>query len=135
MGQSKGGTRAATTTGKDIRVPGLFMTIATVELRRRLAGMSYEKTILKLKDAAYLDSALLTPKAKAGETFGHNPAYLETLGLTKSDLIRLSRLGFALKARYATKNKKRPHLTGPHRTRWILFSEVLDVATPTMQDL
>ena len=91
----------------------------------------------KLQSAYEKDSDIFCEKSEAGETLGSNPNYLlDVFGITKSDLIRLERLGYAVKARYATVNprkrfmfetadKKPIFLTGPHRTRWIIFKDVL----------
>lgn len=90
----------------------------------------------KLLTAFEKDHEIFCAKNKAEDTLGSNPDYLlDAFGITKSDLIRLERLGFAVKARYATSNKRsyfktadgKPiPLTGPHRTRWILFTEVFN---------
>lgn len=99
----------------------------------------------KLIKAYSADVEVLTPLDKISTTFGHNPDYLLDIhGITKSDLIRLERLGYAIKARYETAhpkakmfeeiNKKREELklppvfckNGTHRIRWIIKLEVLD---------
>jgi hypothetical protein len=91
--------------------------------------------IEKVRAAAEKDETIYTERGKETETFGHNPAYLlDTHGITKSDLIRLERLGLATKARYVTRNKsgrwqfkdaegEKIIYDGPHRVRWILFKE------------
>lgn len=88
-----------------------------------------------LKLLAQQDPSLCVDRDRVDETFGHNPAYLlDTYGITKSDLIRLERLGLAMKARYVTKNKTGKSyfkdtegnpvpVDGEHRVRWILFKE------------
>lgn len=99
----------------------------------------------KLATAYSKDPELVCEKAKAGETLGNDAKYLfEVLGLEKSDLIRLERLGLAVKARYDTQNSKKKTwvknpdkdsetpilavpVTGSHRSRWIIFKEALDV--------
>lgn len=86
--------------------------------------MKSEATRLKLKKAAEKDPQILCPRDKVEETLGSDPKYLENeLGLTKSDMIRLERLGLAIRARYATSNKRKPDVTGPHRVRWVIFLE------------
>ncbi len=83
----------------------------------------------KIRIAAEKDPDILCSKEELGETLGNNPDYLEdVLGITKSDLIRLERLGLAMKARYSTENKTlrgKLGVTGPHRTRWIIFKEAV----------
>lgn len=93
------------------------------------------KAIEKVQAAAEKDDSIYTERGKETETFGHNPQFLlEVHGITKSDLIRLERLGLALKARYVTRNPRNVSyfndnegkpipLDGPHRVRWILFKE------------
>jgi len=72
----------------------------------------------KVKAAALKDPEIICAKDKAGETLGSDAKYLEEiLGIGKSDLIRLERLGLAVKARYETKQG--------HRIRWLIFSEAL----------
>lgn len=100
----------------------------------------------KLKDAFERDPEIFCERDKAGETLGSNPDYLsDILGIQKSDLLRLERLGLALKARYETENNRtrpivirkedgtieieRAKVTGPHRTRWLIFKEALDEST------
>ncbi len=75
----------------------------------------------RLRDAYERDPEILCPKDKIEETLGSDPHYLnDILGLDKSDLIRLERLGFAMKARYVVKG------SGEHRVRWLIFQEALD---------
>lgn len=102
-----------------------------------------------LKLLAQQDPKLCVKRDEMDKTFGHNPLYLlDTYGLTKSDLIRLERLGLATKARYEVRHPKAnlwdkldekinehnakvsdenarlplvPRVCGTHRTRWILF--------------
>jgi hypothetical protein len=87
----------------------------------------------KVLAAAESDDTIFTERGKEMETFGHNPQFLlDAHGITKSDLIRLERLGLAKKARYVTRNKsgrwqfkdaegEKIMYDGPHRVRWILF--------------
>lgn len=82
--------------------------------------MKSEKVREKVKRAVEIDPSIICPKAKVTETLGSDRHYLnDVLGLTKSDLIRLERLGLAVKARYVVQD------TGQHRIRWILFEEAL----------
>lgn len=88
-----------------------------------------------LKLLAQQDPSLCVDRDKVDETFGHHPDYLfDTYGITKSDLIRLERLGLAMKARYVTRNKTGKAyfkdaegnlvpVDGEHRVRWVLFKE------------
>lgn len=85
-----------------------------------------------LNAAAEKDPAILTAKEDIEKSLGQDPRYLKTLGLEKNHLIRLERLGLAVKARYSTANKtgrrvfgSEEAVTGPHRTRWIIFSEAV----------
>lgn len=97
----------------------------------------------KLVMASRRDPELVCDKADTDKVLGHNPDYLlEVHSITKSDLIRLERLGLALKARYETRHPKadlidkinaaRPEekplvcKTGTHRTRWLIFKEALN---------
>lgn len=92
---------------------------------------AYEKVLA----AAGKDETIFTERGKETDTFGHNPQFLlDVHGITKSDLIRLERLGLATKARYVTRNKsgrwqfkdaegEKVMYDGPHRVRWILFKE------------
>lgn len=83
----------------------------------------------RIRLAAMQDKEILVSREQVESTLGQDPRYLQTLGLEKSDLIQLERLGLAIKARYATTNKaarwahleedKRP--TGPQRVRWIIL--------------
>ena len=96
-----------------------------------------KECIEKVRQAAALDPSILCERGKERETFGSNPDYLLDMhDITKQDLIRLERMGFAMKARYVTSNprnvayfkddKGEPiKVDGPHRTRWIIFKEVL----------
>lgn len=98
-------------------------------------NMSSElKDLLRL--AALQDPSILVPRDQVDKSLGQDPRYLNDLGLEKRHLIRLERLGLALKARYQTTNKtgksyfldldKQPiYVTGPQRVRWILFQEAL----------
>lgn len=82
----------------------------------------------KIKDAAQADSTLLCSRAKVEETLGNDARYLEeVLGISKSDLIRLERKGLALKARYEMARLDKKPVTGTHRTRWIIFDDVLNL--------
>lgn len=97
----------------------------------------------KLSLAFNKDPEILVGRDELETTLGSDAKYLsEQLGITKNDLIRLERLGFAIKARYSTENKrkrkfkeydssgkvtKETFVTGPHRIRWIIFKEALDV--------
>lgn len=83
----------------------------------------------RLRDAIQADQTFLCERSRLEETFGHDAHYLEEiLCITKSDLIRLERLGLAVKCRYQTQNtnlKKRfADTTGPHRVRWVIFKDV-----------
>lgn len=93
----------------------------------------------KLKKAVEKDPDIICDRTSVEETLGSDANYLhDVLGLTKSDLIRLERLGFALKARYATQSKRKiaiknsegnielKDVTGPHRVRWLIFKEALE---------
>lgn len=92
---------------------------------------AYDKVIA----AAEKDPSIICERGKETETFGSNPDYLlDVHGITKSDLIRLERLGLAKKARYVTRNKsgrwqfkdaegEKIMYDGPHRVRWILFRQ------------
>lgn len=92
-----------------------------------------KKIIETLQLLAKQDPKLCVDRDMVDETFGHHPAYLlDTYGITKSDLIRLERLGLAMKARYVTRNPRNVSyfkdeegnavgVDGPHRVRWILF--------------
>ncbi len=95
-----------------------------------MTGKRLENLRTKIQTAMEKDPTLLSGKAELATTLGHNPDYLlDILGITKQDLIRLEKLGFAMKARYVIENKTRRGrigVTGPHRNRWIIFSEVLD---------
>lgn len=95
-----------------------------------------KKIIETIRLLSKQDPKLCVSKDSVEETFGHNPDYLlDTYGITKSDLIRLERLGLAMKARYVTRNsrnisyfkdpdtKESIAVDGPHRVRWILFKE------------
>ena len=101
------------------------------------------KQIVKdLRQLQEINPNLCVPREKIGETLGFNPEELfDMYGITKSDLIRLERLGLAIKARYevrhpktelwdkldevAIKLKKPPvsRKNGTHRVRWILIQE------------
>lgn len=93
------------------------------------------KALEKVKAAAEKDPAILCERGKEFETFGSNPQYLlDVFGITKSDLIRLERLGLAAKARYVIRNPRNVSyfkdaegnpvpVDGPHRVRWLLFKE------------
>lgn len=87
-----------------------------------------------VEEAWALDPLILVPKEEVEKSLGQDPGYLKSLGLEKHHLIRLERLGLAVKARYQTTNKtgkavfvdndKNPiPVTGPQRTRWIIFKE------------
>jgi hypothetical protein len=85
----------------------------------------------KLCNAVTSDPAIFTTKDKINEALGNNPEYLYSIfEFTKNDLIRLEKLGFAVKCRYVTENnnpKRRFKDTcGPHRVRWVLFKEVFN---------
>lgn len=88
------------------------------------------KDVLAL--AVIQDPKIMVSKDEIEISLGEDTRYLETLGLTKRHLIRLERLGLAVKARYATENKNPRHSkflpenrpTGPHRNRWILIREI-----------
>lgn len=89
---------------------------------------------MKIKLAAERDAELLTSKSDVETTLGHDAKYLlEQLDLSKNDLIRLERLGLAMKGRYATEGKRtillkdgsKVGITGPHRIRWIIFKEAI----------
>lgn len=81
----------------------------------------------KVRVAYEEDSSILCAKKEYFEVLGNNPDYLaDQYGITKSDLAYLERQGLALKARYETNNPKSGLKTGPHRTRWLVFTEVLD---------
>lgn len=83
--------------------------------------MRSQRTLEKLQIAATTDPDILCDRSQIEETIGSDPKYLEEiLNLTKGDLIRLERLGFAFKARYVTNSGK-----GPHRIRWIIFKEAV----------
>lgn len=97
------------------------------------------KALDKVKSASEYDPNFFAIRGKEEETFGHNPEYLlDVHGITKSDLIRLERLGLATKARYVTRNKRNISyfkdstgapipVDGPHRVRWLIFKpEVSD---------
>lgn len=75
----------------------------------------------KLHKVFGLDPKVFCKKEEVVEVLGSNPDYLLELGLTKSDLIRLERLGLAVKARYVVEKTKM------HRVRWLLFTEALSV--------
>lgn len=89
----------------------------------------------KLLAAAAQDPSIFCERGKEDSTFGNNPQYLlDMFGITKSDLIRLERLGLAIKARYVTRNPRNVSyfkdaegnpipVDGPHRVRWLLFKE------------
>lgn len=78
-----------------------------------------KRIIQKITKAFEQDPDLLVTREQLQTTLGHNPAYLEEiLGITKSDLLRLSRRGLALKAVY-------PTVAGV-RVRWFLFKEILE---------
>lgn len=86
----------------------------------------------KVLKAAEKDPDILSNREDLQDTVGQDHRYLKTLGLDKSDLIRLERLGLALKCRYVTKNKTGRkvgdyEVTGPHRVRWVIFMEALNV--------
>lgn len=73
----------------------------------------------KLIKAFEKDPDILCRKAEVQETLGSDARYLdEVLGLNKSDLIRLERLGLSFKARYETK--------AGHRIRWVIYKEALE---------
>lgn len=89
--------------------------------------MKSEQTLKKLTAAIEKDNTIAVHPNEINSSNGQDPRYLEYLGLSKSDLIRLSRIKRAIKARYATQNPcKHSPLTGPHRIRWILTTEALD---------
>jgi hypothetical protein len=93
------------------------------------------KALDKVKAAANQDESIYTERGKETESFGHNPQFLlDVHGITKSDLIRLERLGLATKARYVQRNKRNVSyfsdaqgnpvpVDGPHRVRWLIFKE------------
>lgn len=85
----------------------------------------------KIRLAYMQDKTVCTKRGELSTTFGKNPLeLLELYDITKADLIRLERRGFAMKARYATENKTvrgRNGVTGPHRIRWVIFDDLLDV--------
>lgn len=57
-------------------------------------------------------------KEEIENTFGNNPAYLlDVFGITASDLLRLEKAGYAVKARYETKQG--------HRIRWVIFANTI----------
>lgn len=77
--------------------------------------------INKIKKAVEQDPKIICDRADIGDTFGNNPDYLlDVFGITKSDLIRLEREGYAMKARYEVEKTKE------HRVRWVIFKEVCD---------
>lgn len=92
-----------------------------------------KKIIETLQLLSRQDPKLCVDRDKVDETFGYNPQeLLDRYGITKSDLIRLERLGLAMKARYVTRNTRNVSyfkdvegkpvaVDGPHRVRWILF--------------
>lgn len=80
---------------------------------------------LCLTHAVSQDPKILTPKDQVEKSLGEDPRYLESLGLEKHHLIRLERMGLAIKARYQTENKRRRAVTGPHRVRWIILEGAL----------
>lgn len=84
------------------------------------------------------DPEILCDKSQVDNNLGHNPDYLLDIhGITKADLIRLERLGLAMKARYETRHPKAGLYesaykqglsptqyvckTGTHRVRWLIF--------------
>lgn len=70
----------------------------------------------KLSAAYKQDPELMCDKDNIGKTFGHNPKYLEeVLGINKSDLQKLEKLGLAVKAHY------RVQASGELRVRWLIF--------------
>lgn len=96
----------------------------------------------KLIRAYEADPEIVCSKEDVDKTLGSDPHYLnDVFGITKSDLIRLERLGLALKARYETRHPKadlynklnevrtrnglKPEVckTGTHRVRWLIFKE------------
>lgn len=99
--------------------------------------MSLATVRKKLEKAALKDPMIFCERSDLDKTLGNDFYYLRDLfGFTKSDLIRLERLGFAFKARYQTENKSNRKVriskdveipvTGPHRIRWVLFKDVLN---------
>ncbi len=87
--------------------------------------MRSKQALDHLRRAAEKDPNIVTPREDIEKSLGSDPRTLSDLGITGGDLLRLQRLGLAVKARYATSNNKRPEVTGPHRTRWIIFKEAL----------
>jgi len=91
----------------------------------------------KLLRAARGDRDLVCDRENLDKVLGHNPDYLkDVFDITKSDLIRLERLGLAMKARYVVEHKRKRYVsvgaaitnipvTGTHRVRWIIFKEAL----------
>lgn len=75
----------------------------------------------KIRTAAESDSTLLTDKDKLQEAQGNFPSYLlEMHSITKNDLIRLNRNGYALKAYVQERTNKSIH------AKWVIFKEVLN---------
>ena len=97
-----------------------------------------QELLNKVKAAVEKDPEVVCGKEDIETTLGNDANYLKDIhGLTKNDLIRLERAGLALKARYATKGKRKCFtvdkegnkttydITGPHRVRWLIFKEAL----------
>ncbi len=89
--------------------------------------MRSEQTLSKLKKAVEKDLEIVCAKADVATTLGSDANYLlDVLGITKSDLVRLERLGFAVRALYDTGNRRNKGVVGPLRVRWVIFKEALE---------
>jgi hypothetical protein len=81
---------------------------------------------VRLARAIHNDNSILSNPTKLTEAIGYSLEYLESLGLEKRDLIRLERIGKAIRGRLPTK--------AGHVLRWVILDakETTDDST-TMQ--
>lgn len=72
----------------------------------------------RVKAALEKDPRIVTTKLEleTGAAMGYPLGYIESLGLTKSDLIRLERHGLAMRGRLPTAQG--------HQNRWVLLAEL-----------
>lgn len=78
-----------------------------------------KRCIERLRLAYGQDPEIVVERKDVENTLGSDPGWLNELGLEKQDLLRLERMGFAIKARYVISKSK------VHRVRWILLKEAL----------
>lgn len=88
-----------------------------------------KKLYNRVKHAVQQDSSIVVERSKVSEYTGATTKYLQTLGLTKSDLLRLERAGLAIRG-YLPKNI-RQELDGTskhdgYERRWLLIKDAIE---------